>query len=302
MVSEDRTHEFFTLCDAAKRTAPPSKPTPTKLTLLKTKEKQKIELAQFSAVTSRVGKEIYNTVVKLKKLTQLASKTNLFDDPTLEIQELTNIIKKDIWTLQRELKMLKENDEEKLNSSEQLSVHSKHVLDSLETKLASTSQEFKKILTVRAQNMKLQHETSQQFSGAITRSSNLIIDPSSFKLPESREIRDDDQETGILLPGGSQLFVVQDERETTRARDLRKIEEILGELQGLFTQFADVLATQREQITRIDANVEETFAQVEGVQEQLIKYFQKISDNKWLMTQIFLVLLVTVIIFIVFFV
>jgi len=83
---------------------------------------------------------------------------------------------------------------------------------------------------------------------------------------------------------------------------LRNIEEILGELQSLFTQFADVLATQREQITRIDANVEETLAQVEGVQEQLIKYFQKISDNKWLMTQIFLVLLVTVIIFIVFFV
>lgn len=36
---------------------------------------------------------IHNTSIKLQKLSQLAKKTSMFDDPTDEINELTGIIK-----------------------------------------------------------------------------------------------------------------------------------------------------------------------------------------------------------------
>ena len=51
---------------------------------------------------------------------------------------------------------------------------------------------------------------------------------------------------------------------------------------------------------RIDENMEETVANVEGAQGQLLKYLNSISSNRWLMMKIFFVLMVFLMIFIFF--
>ena len=43
---------------------------------------------------------------------------------------------------------------------------------------------------------------------------------------------------------------------------------------------------------RIDANVEETEANVKGAHRELLKYFQSVTSNKWLIIKIFFVLIV----------
>lgn len=52
---------------------------------------------------------------------------------------------------------------------------------------------------------------------------------------------------------------------------------------------------------RIDANVEDTQLNVEAAHTEILKYFQSVSSNRWLMIKIFLVLVVFFIIFVVFF-
>ena len=52
---------------------------------------------------------------------------------------------------------------------------------------------------------------------------------------------------------------------------------------------------------RIDANVEDTQLNVEGAHTEILKYFQSVSSNRWLMIKIFLVLVVFFIVFVVFF-
>ena len=51
---------------------------------------------------------------------------------------------------------------------------------------------------------------------------------------------------------------------------------------------------------RIDANVEETEANVESAHGELLKYFQSVTSNRWLIIKIFFVLIIFFIIFVVF--
>lgn len=51
---------------------------------------------------------------------------------------------------------------------------------------------------------------------------------------------------------------------------------------------------------RIDNNVEDTELNVEAAHSELLKYFQNISSNRWLIIKIFFVLIVFFIIFVVF--
>lgn len=51
---------------------------------------------------------------------------------------------------------------------------------------------------------------------------------------------------------------------------------------------------------RIDENMEDTLANVEGAQGQLVRYLNSISSNRWLMIKIFFVLVVFLMIFLFF--
>ena len=57
---------------------------------------------------------------------------------------------------------------------------------------------------------------------------------------------------------------------------------------------------QEELVQRIDSNVESTELNVEAAHGELLKYFQGISSNRWLMFKVFGVLIVFFIIFVVF--
>jgi syntaxin 5 len=60
------------------------------------------------------------------------------------------------------------------------------------------------------------------------------------------------------------------------------------------------VAQQGEMTERIDANVEETLGNVDNAKQQLLKYLNNISNNRWLMLKVFFVLLIFLVVFIVF--
>ena len=59
--------------------------------------------SDFTAMTAKIGADIFATTQKLDKLAQLAQSRSLFDDPTIEINELTIIIKQSIQKIRKKI-------------------------------------------------------------------------------------------------------------------------------------------------------------------------------------------------------
>lgn len=119
---------------------------------------------------------------------------------------------------------------------------------------------------------------------------------------ESRSMRDvaidmDSTSNPLQL----QLIDEQDSYIQSRADTMQNIESTIVELGSIFQQLAHMVKEQEETIQRIDANVEDTQLNVEAAHTEILKYFQSVSSNRWLMIKIFLVLIVFFIVFVVFF-
>lgn len=84
----------------------------------------------------------------------MAKRTSVFDDPTLEIQELTAVIKQDITALNSavvDLQLLCNSQNESGNISSDTTTHSTTVVDNLKNRLMSATKEFKEVLTMRTE-------------------------------------------------------------------------------------------------------------------------------------------------------
>lgn len=84
----------------------------------------------------------------------VAKRTSVFDDPTMEIQELTSVIKQDITALNSavvDLQLISNSRNESGNVSTDTTSHSTTVVDDLKTRLMSTTKEFKDVLTMRTE-------------------------------------------------------------------------------------------------------------------------------------------------------
>ncbi|OIW16183.1 hypothetical protein TanjilG_18898 [Lupinus angustifolius] len=86
----------------------------------------------------------------------------------------------------------------------------------------------------------------------------------------------------------------------SRATALHNVESTITELSGIFTNLATMVAHQGELAIRIDDNMDESLANVEGAHSSLLRHFNQISSNRWLLIKIFVVLIIFLIIFLFF--
>jgi len=270
MTFKDRTQEFNSVAESIRAKQANAainkqwKTTPTK--------NQK---SQFMLTAAQIGKNIFETSEKLNKLTKLAKKNTLFDNPTVEIEELTYIIKQDIQNLNQQISLLKEFYQTKSthSNSQQGEVHSKTVINYLNYKLADTTKGFKDILQVRTENLKTQQERKQRFTGtnalgtpphshhhrlAAEHSSSLMDSPSN-----------QGGEVAIAMPGG---VLLQQEHTSTRVAAVESIEKTLAELQGIFGDLISLVAEQGDMIQRLDTNIDNTSLYVEQGHGELLKH------------------------------
>ncbi|XP_027489345.1 syntaxin-5, partial [Corapipo altera] len=108
--------------------------------------------SEFSLMAKRIGKDLSNTFAKLEKLTILAKRKSLFDDKAVEIEELTYIIRQDITSLNKQIAQLQELLRARGGpGGRHVHSHSNTVVVSLQSKLASMSNDFKSVLEVRTE-------------------------------------------------------------------------------------------------------------------------------------------------------
>lgn len=264
--------------------------------------------SEFAKRASKIGMGIHSTSQKLQKLAQLAKKTSIFDDPAEEINEISTVIKQDIQALNQGISDLQTFSGG--GSNKQSSDHSHTVIDNLRTRLKDATKEFKDVLTLRTDNLKVHQERKSLFSSAPEAKSPLFGTPGASFLPENAKrpfaaqihggLQLPESETVPLLQSQQVMIPAQDQYLNSRADALHQVESTIVELGSIFQQLAHMVHEQGEMAARIDENVDETLTNVEAGQEQLLKYLNTISSNRWLIMKVFFVLMMFLTFFIVF--
>ena len=302
--------------------------------------------SEFAKMASRIGHGIHGTSQKLEKLTALARRSSMFDDPAREIAELSAVIKSDITALNTAIAEL-QNHAARVSATKQGSDHSVTVVDTLKTRLMGATKSFKEVLTMRQENVKAQSERRKMFSNE----SKVPNRPNPFARPRGP----DGKMVGVAGAGGAAanfprlaaggvggaagggggflqgnpsgnrdaagfdgyvsgrnddafggqsqnqvLLANQDQYMSSRSEALQNVERTITELGGIFQQLSTMVAEQGEMAVRIDENVEQSVANVDAAQTQLLKYLNSISSNRWLIMKIFGVLISFLVFFIVF--
>ncbi|KAH8351449.1 hypothetical protein KR059_002618 [Drosophila kikkawai] len=277
------------------------------------KAKQVQSYSEFMMVARFIGKNIASTYAKLEKLTMLAKKKSLFDDRPQEIQELTYIIKGDLNALNQQIARLQDisKDQRRHTNGKHLVSHSSNMVLALQSKLASMSTDFKQILEVRTENLKQQKTRRDQFSQGPGPLAAHTVSPSTAKqgsllLSEENQAVSIDMgssDTTPLLATTQTQMAIYDESDNyvqQRAETMQNIESTIVELGGIFQQLAHMVKEQEEIVERIDTNVADAELNIEAAHGEILKYFQSVSKNRWLMIKIFGVLIFFFLFFVVF--
>lgn len=330
----DRTQEFQGVAERLKKSFSSSAQNGPSSSNTSRSDDQKAAIAkqsEFNKRASKIGFAIHQTSQKLSKLAKLAKRTSVFDDPTMEIQELTAVIKQDITALNSavvDLQLHCNSRNEYENVSSDTSSHSTTVVDDLKNRLMSTTKEFKEVLTMRTENLKVHENRRQLFSATASKdSANPFVRqrPLSARSAASSSTaapppwaNNDTASSSQLFPrkqadGESQpllqqqhqqqqqqMVPLQDSYMQSRAEALQNVESTIHELGGIFNQLATLVSQQGEVAIRIDENMDDTLANVEGAQGALLKYLNSISSNRWLMIKIFFVLIFFLMVFLFF--
>lgn len=266
--------------------------------------------AQFMKIARSIGKDITNTYTKLEKLTLLARRKTLFDDRPQEIQELTYIIKEDMNMLNRQIGQLQQIAKAQraagLQGRHQQS-HSSSVVVALQSKLAVMTSNFKEVLEVRTENLKETKSRSEQFSQGSVTSSLPQSALTGFHSGSVLAMEDDERASAngqVAISMGPQQALLSgdttNEYLLSRADTMQNIESTIVELGGIFSQLAHMIKEQEEIMVRIDSNVEDAAMNVEAGHGEILKYFQSVTSNRWLMIKIFGVLIFFFIFFVIF--
>ncbi|XVF34780.1 hypothetical protein REPUB_Repub18cG0088100 [Reevesia pubescens] len=239
---------------------------------------------------------------------------------------MTSVIKQDITALNSavvDLQLLCNSQNESGNISSDTTSHSTTVVDNLKNRLMSTTKEFKDVLTMRTENMKVHENRRQLFSSTASKdstnpfirqrplatksaSSSSVSPPpwangsaSSSQLFQSNQA-DGESQPLVQQQHQQQIVPLQDRYMQSRAEALHNVESTIHELSNIFTQLATMVSQQGELAIRIDENMDESVANVEGAQSQLVRYLNSISSNRWLMIKIFFILILFLMFFLFF--
>jgi syntaxin 5 len=119
-------------------------------------------MSNFMMTATHIAEKIASTADKLKTLSMMSKKKSLFDDKTVEINELTFVIKKEIRDLQRTLQEL-ERTHGKQRGSHSLS-HQSNVVGCLDADLNKIVKAFSKILEERSESIQEQQKRRYDFN------------------------------------------------------------------------------------------------------------------------------------------
>jgi len=268
--------------------------------------------SEFARRAADIGKSINSTMGKLERLAQLAKRKTLFDDKPVEIAELTYVIKQDLSSINSQIGNLQnlvrsQHPNSSKSGEGQEGEHAKNVVVMLQGKLADVSVGFKEVLEVRTKNIQASRSRTENFvsnvGGRAGEVSTLQQSPSPLYTPHpgtspSPSLLTLDPHPSHLQSMSQQQLLLLEEAQPvnsylhTRSEAIEAIERTINELGGIFGQLAQMVSEQSEMIQRIDAETEDVVTNVSGAQRELLKYWGRVSSNRWLVVKMFGILMI----------
>ncbi|KAL5598339.1 hypothetical protein BROUX41_003602 [Berkeleyomyces rouxiae] len=287
-------------------------------------QQQKTDFARKAAT---IGRGIAGTMAKLEKLAQLAKRRTLFDDRPVEVNELTFVIKQDLSALNRDISALQALSKAQhpragaAGAADQEGEHNRNVAILLQQRLTDVGANFQGVLEARTKNIAASKSRTENFISSVSAAathqqqhpqqphapaagvSPLYATPSrASPVPAlGRGLGVEAADTLSLNPmvSDQQLLVMEEGASAgssaylnQRSDAILNIEQTISELGGIFGQLAQMVQEQGNMIERIDANTEDIVDNVEGAQRELIKYWTRVSSNRWLLAKMFGVLMI----------
>ncbi|KAF4991787.1 syntaxin 5 [Fusarium heterosporum] len=306
---QDRTSEFKSVLAQAQRKQSSSKVSSQRRSLLTDAQKDAANghaagpprRSDFARNAAEIGRGISATMAKLEKLAQLAKRRTLFDDRPVEINELTFVIKQDLSSLNQQIGALQTLTKQQHPKADQEGEHNKNVVYLLQGKLTDVSVNFKDVLEARTKNIQASRSRTENFISSVSQHTQPSIQQSASPLygtPARNSPAPGAQDTLSLNPVGDQQLLMMEEAQPSntyiqqRGEAIEAIEKTIGELGSIFGQLATMVSEQSEMIQRIDANTEDVVDNVEGAQRELLKYWNRVSSNRWLIAKMFGVLMI----------
>jgi len=278
-----------------------------------------------SQMASAIGHGIHRTSLKLERLNALAKSSTLYDDKSREIAETSAVIKLDIQALNEsivELQNVAARSRRDGTGSKSAADHSGTVVDTLKNRLATATKSFKETLTTRQREVKAGEERRAALGVSTPQALDAGVDylgddpfakamlasgatPSNAFGNLQGMNRANDFVPRPIAPGAGappppggfaqtqgqmQLYNQNNAYADSRQEALQNVERTITELGGIFQQLATMVSEQGELAIRIDENVDDTLANVDNAQTQLLKYLDTVSSNRWLIMKIFAVL------------
>ncbi|EGD94537.1 syntaxin 5 [Trichophyton tonsurans CBS 112818] len=210
--------------------------------------------------------------------------------------------------------------------------HNDNVVVLLQGRLADVGANFKDVLEVRTKNIQASRSRTENFVSTISSRSHALDaqrsdsplynsgsnsninnaglsrsrSPQPGYRPGSADLLTLDPSSsngtaGASGPGGmhsdQQLLMMEEAQPSNtyihaRGEAIEAIERTINELGGVFGQLATMVSEQSEMIQRIDANTEDVVDNVQGAQRELMKYWSRVSGNRWLIAKMFGVLMI----------
>ncbi len=183
----------------------------------------------------------------------------------------------------------------------------------LQGKLGDVTLNFKDVLEMRTKNIQASRDRTQNFVSSVSSRSQTALDPQRSDSPlynstPSRTPQPDlltlepSSSSALSRPQSDQQMLMMEEAQPTntyihaRGEAIEAIERTINELGGIFGQLAAMVSEQSEMIQRIDANTEDVVDNVQGAQRELLKYWSRVSGNRWLVAKMFGVLMVSTVV------
>lgn len=305
---QDRTSEFKSVLAQAQRKQATAKVSSQRRSLLTDAQRDaanggtnvRPRRSDFARKAAEIGRGISATMGKLEKLAQLAKRRTLFDDRPVEINELTFVIKQDLSSLNQQIGSLQVLTKQQHPKADQEGEHNKNVVYLLQGKLTDVSVNFKDVLEARTKNIQASRSRTENFISSVSQHAQPNIQQSASPLygTPARNSPAPGQDTLSLNPVGDQQLLMMEEAQPSntyiqqRGEAIEAIEKTIGELGSIFGQLATMVSEQSEMIQRIDANTEDVVDNVEGAQRELLKYWSRVSSNRWLIAKMFGVLMI----------
>ncbi|KAI2605429.1 putative ER-golgi SNARE complex subunit [Hypoxylon fragiforme] len=305
---QDRTSEFKSVLTQVQRRQASSKISAQRRSLLTDSQKsaangdaQPHRRSEFARRAAEIGRGIAATMGKLEKLAQLAKRKTLFDDRPIEINELTFIIKQDLSSLNQQISGLQTLSRQMHPKADQEGEHNKNIVLMLQGKLSDVGANFKDVLEVRTKNIQASRSRTENFISSVSQHAQPALQQQSASPLYATPNRGTPSPGADLLslnPVNDQQMLMMEEAAPQnsyiqqRGEAIEAIEKTISELGSIFGQLAQMVAEQSEMIQRIDANTEDVVDNVQGAQRELLKYWSRVSSNRWLIAKMFGVLMI----------